>query len=299
MAKRKAEEKKAAELAKLETAKLFSQVVDQKVPFGVDPKTILCANFKEGRCTRGNKCKFSHDLNVGKKAIKKDLYTDDRAKDDKEQDTMDKWDEEKLRSVIKSKHGNPRTTTDKVCKYFIDAVENGKYGWFWVCPNNGDQCMYRHSLPEGFVLKTKEQKRLEKLEFDKQPKITLEEFIETERHKLPKTGLTPITFDTFKKWQKENKLQRLNSDKNKVKKLTGKQVIMKKFLDKSFIEENDDSVQAFDLSQFKTQKDPEDENIKDYGDGDNITFDMPESKDSNDSAAVIDKLEKIDLKESN
>src|SRR5579863_5761887 len=27
-------------------------------------------------------------------------------------DTMDKWDEEKLRSVILSKHGNPRTTTD-------------------------------------------------------------------------------------------------------------------------------------------------------------------------------------------
>ena len=27
-------------------------------------------------------------------------------------DTMDKWDEEKLRSVILSKHGNPRTTTE-------------------------------------------------------------------------------------------------------------------------------------------------------------------------------------------
>lgn len=25
---------------------------------------------------------------------------------------MDKWDEEKLRSVVLSKHGNPRTTTD-------------------------------------------------------------------------------------------------------------------------------------------------------------------------------------------
>lgn len=27
-------------------------------------------------------------------------------------DTMDQWDEEKLRSVVLSKHGNPRTTTD-------------------------------------------------------------------------------------------------------------------------------------------------------------------------------------------
>jgi hypothetical protein len=30
-------------------------------------------------------------------------------------DTMDKWDEEKLRSVILSKHGNPRTTTEVRC----------------------------------------------------------------------------------------------------------------------------------------------------------------------------------------
>ena len=63
---------------------------------------------------------------------------------------MDNWDEEKLRNVVKSKDGNPQTTTDKVCKYFIDAVENGKYGWFWHCPNSGDKCMYKHSLPAGY-----------------------------------------------------------------------------------------------------------------------------------------------------
>ena len=57
----------------------------------------------------------------------------------------------KLREVVLSKHGNPKTTTDKVCKYFIEAVENAKYGWFWVCPNGGDQCKYKHSLPPGYV----------------------------------------------------------------------------------------------------------------------------------------------------
>lgn len=46
-------------------------------------------------------------------------------------DTMDKWDQAKLDSVILSKHGNPKSTTDKVCKFFLDAVEDGKYGWFW------------------------------------------------------------------------------------------------------------------------------------------------------------------------
>ncbi len=148
-------EKKAAELAKKEAAELFKPIQVQKVPFGVDPKTVLCMFHKKGGCEKGKKCKFSHDLNIERKAAKKDLYTDSRdiedAEDKKKADTMDNWDEEKLRSVVLSKHGNPRTTTDKVCKYFIEAVENQKYGWFWVCPNGGDKCMYKHSLPPGYV----------------------------------------------------------------------------------------------------------------------------------------------------
>lgn len=258
----------------------MSSQTEQKVPFGVDPKTVLCVNFKNGNCPRGAKCKFSHDMNVGKRATKKDLYTDDRAQ--KEADTMDTWDEEKLRSVIKSKHGNPKTTTDKVCKFFIEAVENGKYGWFWVCPNGGTECKYRHSLPEGFVLKTKEQKRLEKMEADAQPKITLEEFIETERHKLPKTGLTPITLETFNKWRENNQLKKLNEGKKDAKKLTGREVIEKKFLDKNYYEDNDDNSQAWDLSQFRKELDEEDKNIKDYGDGKNITFEIKKQEKSED-----------------
>jgi len=144
-------EKKAAEDARKEAAELFKPVQVQKVPFGVDPKTVLCQFFKKGHCDKGRKCKFSHDLAVERKTEKKSLYTDSREaeKEEKEQDKMDDWDEEKLRKVVLSKHGNPRTTTDKVCKYFIEAVENQKYGWFWVCPNGGDKCMYKHSLPPG------------------------------------------------------------------------------------------------------------------------------------------------------
>ena len=125
-AKEKAEEEKRRK----EEAALLKPVQTQKVPFGVDPKTVLCAFFKAGHCDKGNKCKFSHDPNVGRKVEKRNLYEDNR--EDKLEgtftilskgvltilcdpiDTMDKWDEEKLRSVILSKHGNPRTTTD-VC----------------------------------------------------------------------------------------------------------------------------------------------------------------------------------------
>lgn len=151
-------EKLAAEAAKREAAELFKPVQVQKVPFGVDPKTVVCQFFKKGACEKGKKCKFSHDLSVGMKSAKKSLYTDTRegdeeeAEDEKKKDDMADWDEEKLRNVVMSKHGNPKTTTDKVCKYFIQAVEDGKYGWFWTCPNGGDKCMYRHSLPPGYVV---------------------------------------------------------------------------------------------------------------------------------------------------
>jgi len=51
-AKREAE-KKAAEDAKRETAELFKPVQVQKVPFGVDPKTVVCAFYKKGNCEKG------------------------------------------------------------------------------------------------------------------------------------------------------------------------------------------------------------------------------------------------------
>jgi hypothetical protein len=146
-------EKAASEAAAKEAAELFKPVQVQKVPFGVDPKTVLCQFYKKGHCEKGRKCKFSHDLNIERKAQKKDLYQDTREEEEdiKKKETSDDWDEEKLRSVVLSKKGNQKTTTDKVCKFFIDAVEEGKYGWFWTCPNGGDKCMYQHKLPPGYV----------------------------------------------------------------------------------------------------------------------------------------------------
>ena len=130
-------------------------------------------------------------------------------------DTMDKWDEEKLRSVILSKHGNLRTTTDvskmkipwpsnsfdfgfisdrmqifhrgrrdtkvKGHQSFHPAFDHShlhrsRFGWFWQCPN-GELCQYRHALPPGFVLKS-QKKALE--EAEKANQISLEEFLEVE-----------------------------------------------------------------------------------------------------------------------
>ncbi|KDN43949.1 hypothetical protein K437DRAFT_236836 [Tilletiaria anomala UBC 951] len=203
----KEKQREAEKKAKAEAEKMRRElaaditIVQPKVPFGVDPKTITCEFWRAGKCDKDRKCKFAHSLDANRKAQKKDLYVDTREqeREEKEADTMDKWDEEKLNKVILSKHGNPKSTTDKVCKYFLQAVEDGKYGWFWECPNGGEKCMYKHRLPPGFVLKSqrKEQEALEKAN-----EISLEEFLEVERHKLG-PNLTPVTAESFAKWKKE------------------------------------------------------------------------------------------------
>lgn len=86
---------------------------------------------------------------------------------------MDTWDQKKLEEVVQSK-SQKQPPTDIVCKYFLEAIESSKYGWFWECPNGGTSCKYRHALPPGFVLKSKNNKADEKEE------ISLEEFLESE-----------------------------------------------------------------------------------------------------------------------
>lgn len=63
-----------------------------------------------------------------------DIHTDVRK--EKEADTMETWDDQKLAEVVTSKQGlNANLPTEIVCKYFIEAIRNKKYGWFWECPN--------------------------------------------------------------------------------------------------------------------------------------------------------------------
>ena len=131
-----------------------------------------------------------------------DLYVDQRdqggaAADNKEQDNMADWDQEKLEKVVGQRHGAQarQCQTDIICKFFLDAVEKGLYGWFWVCPNGGDTCKYRHSLPPGYVLK----KNVPVDDDEEEEEISLEEQIEIDRAALP-TGGTPVTEESFKKW---------------------------------------------------------------------------------------------------
>lgn len=203
--KTKKKDDKKKELSELN--ELFKPVVAaQKVSKGVDPKSVLCAFFKQGQCTKGDKCKFSHDLSLERKCEKRSVYVDGRDDELLEKDTMENWDEKKLEEVVNKKHGEAekkKAKTQIVCKYFLDAIENNKYGWFWVCPGGGDNCMYRHALPVGFVLK-KDKKNEEKNEEE----ISLEDLIETERSLLG-ANVTRITLETFLAWKKRKRQEKL------------------------------------------------------------------------------------------
>lgn len=176
--------------------------------------------------------------------------------DDKKTDTMDKWDQAKLDKVILSKHGNPKSTTDKVCKFFLQAVEDGKYGWFWECPNGGEKCMYKHRLPPGFVLKS-QKKELDELA--KKTEISLEEFLEAERHKLG-TQLTPVTAESFAVWKKERqdkkaaeeeiaqKKKEAQAAANKANGLSGREMFTLGSLQQDEDEEDDDD--DFDMAKY-------------------------------------------------
>lgn len=196
-----------------ELAQLFKPVIVQKIDAGTDPKSVLCAYFKAGQCTKGDKCKFSHDVTIERRTEKRSMYVDAR---DVEADgeTMENWDETKLKEVVDKKHSEEKTNaTTIICKFFLEAVEKSLYGWFWACPN-GEKCIYRHALPPGYVLKKDKKKD------DKKDEISLEELIETERSALG-ANTTKVTLESFLSWKKrkveEKKLAQLEEEKKKMK----------------------------------------------------------------------------------
>lgn len=197
-----AEREKKKELAAKQADELrdLFKPVTQTVAKGVDPKSVVCVYFKQGTCQKGDRCKFSHNLSVERKSEKKNLYEDTR-----EEDTMANWDEAKLNEVVNKKHGEDnikkKTTTEIVCKFFLEAVEKKTYGWFWACPN-GDKCMYRHALPPGFVLKSEMKKTNNKKE-----ELSMEMLVEKERASLGKT-VTKVTLETFLAWKRRKLIEK-------------------------------------------------------------------------------------------
>lgn len=258
-----AEAKKKKEIDDLLDVTKLLKPVEQKISKDVDPKSILCVFFKQGLCTKGAKCKFSHDITINQKTEKRNLYVDSRDLN-KEEDNMDDWDQNKLDEVVNKKHGEDnkkKNQTEIVCKYFLQAVEDSKYGWFWECPNGGLKCIYRHCLPEGYMLK-KDRKKLD--EANKENEISIEELVEKERAALNAKELTKLTLQTFIAWKKKKLRERkqkaedeAKAKKEKVK--TGKQMGMSGrdlFTYDASLAQNDDD-EAGDVEFEQEEVDPD------------------------------------------
>jgi len=223
---------KAAAAAAAEEFKLLQRAAIKQKPLepGVDPKSVVCEFFRAGCCDKGARCKYAHDLTVTKKSAKLDIYSDRRegadgaaTEDDKNKDGIEGWDQAKLEQAVATKHGaegggHVARPTDIVCKFFLDAIEKELYGWFWTCPNGGSTCKYRHALPPGFVFKTKRQREEEQAAklAGEQEDVDIGELIEIERAKLPNTGLTKVTADTFKSWKEARDKRKLAEMKTAV-----------------------------------------------------------------------------------
>lgn len=81
----------------------------------------------------------------------------------------------------------------QVCKFFLEAVEKKQYGWFWVCPNGGKDCHYRHALPPGYVLKSQMKALLE----EETEKISIEEEIENQVDATLQFAFADVIFKFF------------------------------------------------------------------------------------------------------
>ena len=105
-----------------------------------------------------------------------------------------------------------------------------------------------------FVLKTKEQRAAEKALMDNSPlaTLTLEDFLESERHKLTGT-LTPVTVETFAKWKKERMDKKAAEEQAKqMREATGRAMFEKGDWQVSGDEESEDD-----------EEDDEDEEMED------------------------------------
>jgi len=144
------------------------------------------------------------------------------------------------------------------CTYFVDAVEENKYGWFWECPN-GDGCPYQHKLPLDYVFKSKENIVVELRSF--------EDIIEERRSGL--TGGTPVNEDSFKAWKEkkireredrdeEMRMQRTRDLKSGAAKLTGREIIMQQHEEQRLnLDDGDDD--AIDLAALRREKEEEED----------------------------------------
>lgn len=267
MRRKKEEARFLMEQEELTKKLLFNPVIKQPfVAKGVDPKTILCPMFKLNNCNKGSNCKYSHDAALVAKFIQQ--QNDERQEEEKLK--------QKEKPKVLNKKGNEVISTDIICNYMIEMMEKQLWGFRLEEKHMEEtQCKYVHQLPEGYIVKTAEQKRLEREMQENMPKITIEQFVEQERESLDRDHMTPLTLDLFKEINLKHKLLRMKIKENKASennlkssnrvKKTGREIVEEKMnQNKSWIEETDvnDTGNEFDIDMYRKIQQDEDEEKK-------------------------------------
>ncbi|KAF7964679.1 hypothetical protein HWV62_4199 [Athelia sp. TMB] len=124
--------------------------------------------------------------------------------------------------------------------------------------------MYRHALPPGFVLKAQ---RKAEADAARANVISLEEFLEVERHKLG-SNLTPVTPESFAKWKKtrmdkkqaeEEAMAKAKSTQNAAGKNTGMSGRdLFQYNPQWFEDSDDEGSEDWDLEQYRKEKEGQD-----------------------------------------
>jgi hypothetical protein len=178
-----------------------------------------------------------------------------------------------------------------VCKFFLDAVKKKQYGWKWECPN-GDECHYRHSLPEGYILVTAKEKQED---MTSEEYMNLEAQIDEERARISANG-TKVDEKSFLEWKKKRDEFRKLEDAERIEqekklhqksKLTGVQLFKKQ----AELFKDDEDAQDLKEEQEQEKKEREKEEGIVGPDNDQVTKGVLEGEDKKDAEEDAEKLE--------